>query len=241
MSVTGQIVRVGDIMPDCPVRLRPDGTCEHEGHVIDPVQLQVVLGADVSPDCEQAIIDAGRNATGSDGQMLWVWSAMTAVMTPDLLLGLHLRPGHTQRQPMVWPLRFMPAGLCDACVVDVGESARQAAGELDPSSTALLPAQIITVGRDHRVLSVTHAPCHQWIGFVWLVKVFSACWRHVDPSHLGPPPVPMQVLSHVAGEPGVFQQHGDLALWLMQNGWIESHQQLRLRRRRRHAAKRAGR
>jgi len=235
-------LQVGDVVPACPIPLRSDGTCTPGVHVADPLHLDVILGVDVAPEQEQAIMDACQEITtdGASRKRLWVWSIEPNMIGPLLSLTLLLRPAATQWRHMHWMLHYATHDLCSQHAEEIAEDAHSMAGAIsDARCTKGLHARILLVGRDHRLLGISHAACHGEISYVWMVHLFSGCARRLDPEHAGPPPVPMGIMTHISGMPQTMVPR-EARAWLGANGWTETVEQVRLRRRRQKARRRAG-
>jgi hypothetical protein len=235
-------VQVGEVMPDCEIRLRADGSCEQGGYWIDPVRLHMVLGVDVSPWHERAIIKAcqaehrgpsaaDQAADPADGR-LWSWILTTRQMMPAMGLILCLRPGEITLPEVAWHLEYDPEQLCDGCVRDTGLRAMVAHDLLQDDRSTVLRATIIVVGRDHKVLAISRPTCHGLLSAVWQEQLMDACCRTDAQEMVGPdipnfPPVICDASGHEwPMDPRGLQEH------LEAYGWREPAQRVADRRRR---------
>lgn len=234
--MSGELITLepGDVVPDCPIPLRPDGSCEQVAHVLDPVQLDLVLGVDVSLEQEQAIMEACREITTDEAahRRLWRWCAIGCDDHPVVTLFLHLRPGRVQWAKMMWALHYPAHDLCERHAREIGEAAQSVANRLaDADGTQGLHARILVVGRDHRLLGISHVACHADMSLTWLVWLISDCCRRLDLEHPEPPTLPVSVFHHIAGLPHTMEPRAAFS-WMRDHGWMETPEQLRHRRRR---------
>jgi hypothetical protein len=241
-----EMVGVGLPLADCDIPLRPDGSVEHGGYFDDPVRMQLVLGADVSPWHEQAIMDACQEPADelgpvpvpeADRRALWVWSILTRQPMPAMGITLWLRPGPIQLPEVAWFLPLDVDGWCDGCVSDVAKRALVTHDRLQLDRTKGPSARIILVGRNHRVLGLTSAACHGLLASVWLHQVVDACCGE---EQLGPQIEQFPaVMHHPVGQPHVME-HLELDRYLVAEGWRESAKQQRERHKRQLGRKRRG-
>ena len=258
MSSEPITLEVGQPMPDCDIQLRADGTVVHGGYFLDPVQVHLVLGVDVSPWHEEAIRQACHvhaDATEHDKQVssdtrkrLWVWSLLTKggrprwgdawyQPMPAMGITLWLRPGPIQLPEVAWFLPLDVDGWCDCCVSDVAKRALVTHDRLQLDRTKGLSANIILVGRNHRVLGLTSAACHGLLASVWLHQVVDACCGE---EQLGPQIEQFPaVMHHPVGQPHVME-HPELDRYLVAEGWRESAKQQRERHKRQLGRRRRG-
>jgi hypothetical protein len=230
---------VGEPMPDCPIPMRPDGTVEHGACVLDPVQLRVVLGCDVSPYHEEAIRTKPR---------LWVWRITTNMRPASMMLELFLRPGqiflprHTG-----WLLRYPIQDLCDGCLQDTAQRMAETGQALAARPSKGMASSIILVGRDHRVLGISKVACHNAVVQEWLMQLAHQSWHALGgEGYVGPARQDANIW-HMSGQPHVLDDSGDCMMadrWLWQHGWLPTPDQLaelhRRSRRRQRARRRKG-
>jgi hypothetical protein len=228
---------VGDVMPECPIPMRPDGTVEHMAHVLDPVRLHLVLGCDVSPYHEQAIRKACHiDDPGPDGwqhlapatkQRQWVWFVRTNEQPACMWLHLYLRPGPISVPPQAWMVSYPVEDLCGDCARSIGQQlvATARALRVDPSKG--MGSRVILVGRDQRVLSISKLACHNQVASEWALQLACQHMQSMDPEATAPHQ-PDQCIWHMAGEPDVLVDHGSDA-WLMRHGWISAPRRARRR------------
>ena len=240
---------VGDVLPQCDLALRADGTCQHGGYWLDPVSMHLVLGLDVSPWHERAIIQAcqadepdGIHPVASKARRgLWVWSMLTQQPTPAMGITMWLRPGQITLPEVAWRVPYPAELLCPGCAKDVALSARATALQIsDYGGNEGIGATIILVGRDHKVLAISRPACHSFISIGWLVQVADAGMRCVDPAWPGCPPVESMLVSHPAGQPECMDPQ-ELEQFLVAEGWREPAADRRLRQKRQRGNRRAGR
>jgi len=223
VQIMGDIVqvKVGEHLPDCRLLLRPDGTVEPHAIIHDPIRLHLVLGADVSPEHEQAIIDASSDADDDTSRRLWGWWTMRGA--PGwMMCQLLLRPG--QRQ---FPVLYWHGKPCPCCADTYQQLAAAYVADLQRHPSRGLPARLVVVGRGHRVLMVSRVECHNAIARQWLAVL--ADRTAIGQTSGGGP------LQHFCGQSDLTS---DPERWLLEHGWIESPQQMRLRRKRLRARQR---
>jgi hypothetical protein len=249
MSDSGT-VSAGDVLPDCEIRLRPDGTVEHGGYWLDPVRMQLVLGVDVTPWHEEAIRQASQarpehdhGQQGSDegqARILWAWTLTTTQPLPVMGVSMWLRPGPILLPDVAWMVRYDPDGLCPGCVSNTAIRAVATHDLLVSDRGRDMPATIFVVGRDHRVLAIVQAPCHGLLAAVWQSQIMRICSDEpeADLSTLVPPGFP-RILCHVMGEPDVLLPL-ELDQYLVAEGWRESERLRRQRRRKQQRRRRPG-
>jgi len=243
-------VQVGDVMPKCDLALRADGTCEHGGYWLDPVRMHLVLGLDVSPWHERAIIqacqvdDLGRDGlqlvTSHSRRRLWVWSMLTQQPSPAMGITLWLRPGEITLPEVAWLVPYHPELLCPGCAKDMAMAARANGLALEQQQDKGIGTTIILVGRDHKVLAISRPACHTLISLGWMVQLADAGMRCVDPAWAGCPPVDPMLLSHPAGQAECMRLQ-ELEQFLVAEGWRERASDRRLRHKRQRASRRADR
>jgi hypothetical protein len=236
---------VGEVLPGCEIPLRPDGTCTQAVQILDPIRMHLVLGVDVSPYHEHDIIQACKpEAPGRgwqrvdphDGRRLWQWLVVPGC--PDaVLLILRLRRGQRQWPRIVWGIRYPAAELCDECAVHLEQAAQQSADLLQQCPSKGLPAQIILVGREHRVLGLSMLACHNTVGMHWLRTLAQGCHNSLHPEDPEQQQAPDHIVHAIAGLPECMRPEASHA-WLVSHGWVESVQEARLRRRRQRARRR---
>jgi hypothetical protein len=247
---------VGEPMPECPIPIRADGTVEHAACVLDPVQLHLVLGCDVSPYHEEAIrmacagddipADGWQILDSASKQRLWMWEITPHRQSALMVLELFLRPGHIflPRQTM-WVLRYPIHELCDGCLHDTAQRLGDTGQALAQQPSKGLASTIIVVGRDHRVLGISKVACHNAVAQEWLMQL--ACqsshalggWYFLGPARRA------ATIWHMSGQPDVLRDNGDCMTadrWLWQHGWWlptpDQMAELDRRRGRRQAARR---
>lgn len=242
-------LRVGNVMPECDLALRADGTCEHGGYWLDPVSMELVLGLDVSPWHERAIVQACQtDEPGDDGsemiteatrRRLWVWSIQTQQQTPAMGVRLLLRPGQIPLPEVAWRVAYQPELLCPGCAEDMAVEARATGLQLEQHGHQKgIRATIIVVGRDHKVLAISRPACHALISLGWMVQLADAGMRCVDPLWPGCPPVPSLMASHPVGQDQCMDPQ-ELEQFLVAEGWREPASDRRLRHKRQQASRRA--
>jgi len=227
---------VGHPMPGCEIPIRPDGSVEHTGYLEDPAHLGIVLGADVSPWHEQAIIQACRSP-GTDGKhaALWVWHLVVRQPMPAIGLSLWLRPGEIPLPDQAWMLAYRAGALCDICAANLAQQALEIHDHLMADRGTTLTGAVTIVGRDHRVLGVARPECHGLLAAVWQHQLIDSALGegHAGPAIEGLP----AVMSHPAGHPHVLE-HPELQRYLLREGWREPASVMRLRRARQRARRR---
>lgn len=254
-------VRVGEVMPDCEIPLRADGTVDaptivarQPGYFLDPVHMTLVLGVDVSPWHEQAIMRACRDddddlvtQTDATRTRLWAWACTDWMRSPVLDVRLFLRPSGIQLPELQWVISYPTSDLCDGCAEHISDECAGVLERMRPLPTKGLACCIIVVGRDHRVLGVTVCAMHHELALHWLVNLGMACGAaHSQHQHR---PEVLEWLDagksgkrinicHIVGQDRVMfpSQARD---WIQDHGWRETPQQLRLRKRRQKASRRA--
>jgi hypothetical protein len=229
-------LRVGDVMPECQLVLRADGTCEHGGYFLDPVGLHLVLGVDVSPWHERAIIDACRvDDPGEDGTEVllngtkrrqWVWSLMTQEAVPTIGLMLFVRPGEIRLPEVRWHVAYDTQPLCTDCAIGTSTEAMLTCLELMRDPGKGMRSTLILVGRDHKVLGISRPACHGDLAIVWQRQLADALNRLLMPEEPR-----AELWSHPVGQPEMMDPL-ELERYLVANGWIESVQKRAARIRR---------
>jgi hypothetical protein len=241
-----ELVGVGLPLPDCDIHLRPDGSVEHGAYFDDPVRLHLVLGADVSPEHEQAIIDACHEPADelgpvpvpeADRRSLWVWTLLTRQPIPAIGITLWLRSAKVRLPDVSWLVHHDAQQLCGECARDLGIRAIATNDVLAGQQGQSLQARIIMVGRDHRVLAITHAACHGLLAAVWQEQLATCCLGQEEDGLVGPQIDEFPtIMHHVVGQPHLMQPQ-DLIAHLVRDGWRE-HSRERVQRIRRQAARR---
>jgi hypothetical protein len=235
MSSEQTDVEVGQPMPDCDIPLRADGTVEHGGYFLDPVQLHLVLGVDVSPWHERAIGQA-CDPDGSQSRPLWVWSLAVRQPVPVMGLSLWLRPGAIPLPDVAWMVPAAAGGLCCGCRADRAKDAMAQHDQLMDDRPAGMWGSIILVGRDHRVLGISQVACHGLLAALWqgqLVEDAAAEGELVGPRIDGFP----SVMCHPAGQDQLMDAQ-ELDQYLVAKGWREPASRRRLRAKRQRGRRR---
>jgi hypothetical protein len=237
------MVHVGDVLPECDIRLRPDGTVEQGGYWLDPVRMQLVLGVDVTPWHEEAIRQACQAEPSGEDQhrILWAWSLITSQPMPVMGVSMWMRPGPIVLPDVAWMVRYDPEGLCPGCVHHTSIRALATHDVLVSDQGRAIFATIFVVGRDHRLLSIMHAPCHGLLASVWMSQVLECCVDDREPGPVGiaDPKFP-RILCHVTDEPELFEPL-ELDRYLVAKGWRESDRQRQQRRKKQQRRRRPGR
>jgi len=258
MSSEQMDVEVGEPMPECPIPIRADGTVEHAACVLDPVQLQLVLGCDVSPYHEEAIRRACHvDDPGADGdqerdqdtkQRLWMWRITANNPSAAMVLELFLRPGQIfLPRHTVWVLRYPIQDLCDGCLRDTARRMAETGQALAARPSKGLPSSIILVGRDHRVLGISKVACHNAVAQEWLMQLAHQSWHALGGEGYVGPARRDATIWHMSGQPHVLEDSGDCMTpdrWLWQHGWLPTPAQMaeldRKHRRRQRGPRRRG-
>jgi hypothetical protein len=236
---------VGQRMPDCPIPMRPDGTLEHGACILDPVQLHLVLGCDVSPYHEEAIRranaaddapdDGWRILDSATKHRLWAWRITTNSRAACMGLELFLRPGQIWLPRITaWTLTYPIDDLCDGCLQDVVPRLAATGRALAHQLSQGLAATITLVGRDHRVLMISKVACHNAVAQEWLMQLAHQSWPALGGQGYVGPPRPDAVICHMSGQPDVLPDSGDCVAqdrWLWQHGWLPTPDQMAKRER----------
>jgi hypothetical protein len=249
MSDQESMLHAGDVMTECELTLRADGTCEHGGYWLDPVRMHLVLGLDVSPWHERAIIQACQaDEPGPDGiqpvtskarRGLWVWSMLTQQPSPAMGITLWLRPGQITLPEVAWFVAYPAELLCHDCAIDMAMAARDTGLRITQyGGDKGIDTTIILVGRDHKVLAISRPACHSFISLSWAVQLADAAARRTDPAWPGCPPVESAMVSHPAGHPECMDPQ-ELEQFLVAEGWREPAADRRLRHKRQRGNRRA--
>ena len=230
MSADQITAAVGDVLPQCDLPLRADGTVLQAGYFIDPVRMHLVVGADVNPWHERAITQACQ--ADADAKRLWVWQISPYQDTASIGLSLWLRPDGLRLPPVQWQITYDPKQFCDSCGRDTAIRALATHDVLSCDHSRGLASDIVIVGRDHKVLGISQPACHGLISLMWQEKLMN-----VGPMRAGDCELPA-VLHHASGQPDPMDAQ-DLERYLVADGWAEPASDRRLRHKKQRASRRA--